>query len=62
MEEAIEHGGDGGSVSQQFAPVLHRSVGGEQSTGALVAAHHDLQQFLGDGDGQLAHAQVIDDQ
>jgi hypothetical protein len=26
MEEAIEHGGDGGAVSQQFAPVLHRSV------------------------------------
>ena len=26
MEEAIEHGGDGGAVSQQFAPVFHWSV------------------------------------
>ena len=54
MEEAIEHSGDGRTVSQQFAPVLHRSVGGEQSTGALIASHHDLQQFLGGSDGQLA--------
>jgi len=25
MEEAIKHGGDGGAVSQQFAPVLDGS-------------------------------------
>jgi hypothetical protein len=26
MEEAIKHGGDGGAISQQFAPVLDGSV------------------------------------
>jgi hypothetical protein len=26
MKEAIQHGGDGGAVSQQFAPVLDGSV------------------------------------
>src|ERR1700736_1178416 len=45
MEEAIEHGGDGRAVSQQFAPVVYGAVRGEQSTGALIASHDDLQQF-----------------
>jgi hypothetical protein len=26
MKKAIQHGGYGGGVSQQFAPVFHRSV------------------------------------
>jgi hypothetical protein len=26
MEEAIEHGGDGRAVSQEFAPVFYRLV------------------------------------
>jgi hypothetical protein len=26
MEEAIKHGGDGGAISQQLAPVLDGSV------------------------------------
>jgi hypothetical protein len=43
MEKAIEHGSDGGTVSQQFAPVLHRAIGSKQSTSALIASHHDLQ-------------------
>ena len=37
-------------VAQQCAPVLHRSVGSEQSTGALERRITDLQQFFGDGD------------
>src|SRR5712692_4315799 len=62
MKEAIEHGGDGGAISQQFAPVVYGSVRGEQSTGALIASHDDLQQFLGGGEGQLAHTQIINDE
>jgi len=27
MEEAVEHCGDGGAVTEQLAPVLHRTVG-----------------------------------
>jgi hypothetical protein len=26
MEKAVEHGGNGGAISQQFAPVLDGSV------------------------------------
>jgi hypothetical protein len=26
MEEAIEHGGDGGAVAQQFAPVFYGPI------------------------------------
>ena len=43
VEEAIEHGGDSGAVTQQFAPVLHRSVGSEQCAGALVASHTRIE-------------------
>jgi hypothetical protein len=32
------------------------------STGALIAAHHDLQQILGGGHRQLAHAEIVDDE
>jgi hypothetical protein len=37
------------------------TIRGQQCTGALITSHYDVQQFLGRGDGQLAHAQVIDD-
>ena len=40
MEEAIQHGGDGGAIPQQLAPVLDGSVGGEQSTGAFIGQNH----------------------
>ena len=30
--------------------------------GPLVAAHDDLQQFLGGGEGQLAHPQIVEDE
>ena len=30
--------------------------------GAFVAAHDDFQQFFGGGEGQLAHAEIINDQ
>jgi hypothetical protein len=62
MEEAIKHGGNGGAISQEFAPVVDGSIGGQQCTGALIASHHDLQQFLGGSDGQLAHTQIIKDE
>jgi hypothetical protein len=26
MEETIEHGGDGGAVAEQFAPVVYGSI------------------------------------
>ena len=62
MQQAIEHGGDGGAVAEQLAPVVHGSVRCNQRAGAFVAAHDDFQQFLGGGQRQLAHAEVVDDQ
>jgi len=43
MKEAIEHGGNGGAVAEQFAPVVHGTIGGEQSAGALIAPHYDFE-------------------
>ena len=51
MEETIEHGGNGSAVAEKFAPVVHRSVRSQQSTGALVAPHYDFQQVLGGSHG-----------
>jgi hypothetical protein len=62
MEEAIEHGRDGRTISQQFAPVFDGSIGIEQSTGAFIKLHDDLREFPGGSDWQLAHAQIIDDE
>jgi hypothetical protein len=47
MEETIEHSGNGGAVAEKFAPVVHRSIRSQQSAGALIAPHYDLQQVLG---------------
>src|SRR6266571_4707077 len=35
MQQAVEHGSDGGAVSQQLPPVVHGSVRCEQRTGAF---------------------------
>ena len=35
---------------------------GDQRAGSFVAAHDDFQQFLGGGQRQLPHAEVIDDE
>jgi hypothetical protein len=59
MQQAIQHGGNSGAVAEQFAPVFYGSVGGQQCARAFVAAHDDLQQFLGRGQRQLAHSEVI---
>jgi hypothetical protein len=61
VQQAIEHGGDSGAVAEQLAPVFHWSVRCEQGAGALVTAHDDLQQFLGSGERQLAHADRVAD-
>src|SRR5689334_6205135 len=44
MEQAIEHGGDGGHVAKQFAPILNRSIGCQQRAGTLVSAHDDFNR------------------
>jgi hypothetical protein len=46
VQEAVEHGGDGRAVAEQFPPVLDRAVGGDQSARAFVTTHDDLQQLF----------------
>src|SRR5271156_5714561 len=62
MQQAIQHGGDSGAVAQQFSPVVYGAVGRQQCARTFVAAHDDLQQFLGSGERQLAHSKVVDDE
>ncbi len=49
VEEPVEEGGDGGGVAEELAPVLDRTIRGEQRGGAFVAAHDDLEEILGRG-------------
>src|SRR5579875_2641359 len=35
VEEAVEHGRDGGGIAQQFAPVVHWTVGSQQGADPL---------------------------
>ena len=46
MQETIEHGGNGGAIAEQFAPVVYWSVRSQQAAGALIAPHYDFQQVL----------------
>ena len=62
VQEAIEHGGDGRRVAEQLAPVFDGTIGGQQRGGAFMAAHDDLQEVLGGGQRELAHAEVVDDE
>jgi hypothetical protein len=52
MKEAIEHGGNGSTIAEKFALVVHGTIRSEQSAGALVATHYDFQQVLGGGHGR----------
>jgi len=62
VQKTIQHGGDGGTITEQLSPVFNGSVRCNQRAGSLVASHDDFQQFLGGGQRQLAHSQVIDDE
>ena len=62
MEQAVEQCGDGGGVTEELPPVVDRTIRGKHRGGPFVAAHAQLEQVLGGGMRQLAHAEVIDDE
>ena len=62
MQQPVEQRGDGGGVAEQLSPVVDGSIRGEHRGGPLVTAHDQLEQVLGRGVGQLAHAEVVDDE
>jgi hypothetical protein len=43
VEKTVEHDRNCGAVPQQLAPVLYRSIRGEQCTDVLIASHHHLK-------------------
>ena len=58
MQQPVEQRGDGGGVAEQLPPVVDWSIRGEHRGGPLVTAHDQLEQVLGRGVGQLAHAEA----
>lgn len=62
VKKAVEHGADCGRIAQQLTPVFHRTLRSHQRAGSLVAAHNDFEQLFGRCQGQLAHAEIIEDE
>ena len=62
MEEPVEQRRDGGGVTEELPPVVDRTIRGEHRRGPFVAPHDQLEEVLGRGVGQLAHAEVVDDE
>ena len=62
MQQAIEERGDGGRVSEELAPIIHRTVRCQERRRAFVAAHDELEEIFGRRVREFTHAQVIDDQ
>jgi len=55
---------DGGRCRPSSLPqFFHRSIRCEQRAGRVsLPSHDDFQKFLGGGQRQLAHAEIVDDQ
>ena len=62
MQESVEHGGDGGSIAEQLAPVFDGPIRGEERADPFVPAHDQLKEVFTGRGRQLAHSQVVDDQ
>ena len=59
LEQAIEHGGDRRRIAEELAPVLHRAIRSHQRACPFVPPHDDLEEVLGGGGGELAHAEIV---
>ena len=62
MQKAVQHSRDCGCIAQQFSPVFDWAIRRQQCTGTLVTSHDDFEQIFGRGVGQLAHAEIVDDE
>jgi hypothetical protein len=62
VEEAVEDGGGGGDVADEFAPFLQGAVGGHEGGAQVVAAHDDFEEVFPGLWRELFDAHVVDDQ
>src|SRR5258708_6648443 len=59
LQKAIENSGGRRHVTEQQSPLLDRPVGGHKRGAILVAAHHQLQEYLGTLGWEMLHAKII---
>ena len=59
MKEAIEHGDNGSTIEEKFAPVVHGSIRSQQTAGPLIAPHYDFQQVLGGSHGSVSYTHLV---
>ena len=62
MKEPVQDRRGRWNVTEQFAPVLQRSVGRHDRRPRLIPAHDDFKQVLAGTFGQLLDAHIIDNQ
>lgn len=62
VQEAVEDGGGGGDVADEFSPIFQRAIRRHNGGADFVAAHDDFEKIFAAAFGQLLHAHVVDDE
>ena len=62
VEKAVQNGGGGRDIVQEFSPFLDRAVGSHEGGAVLVTAHNDLQKHLPGFGRQHLESHIIDEQ
>ena len=62
VEKAVENGGGGGDVADEFTPFFEGAIGGHERGEELVAAHDDLEEVFAGFGRELFDAHVVDDE
>ena len=62
VQKAVEDGGGGGNVTEEFAPFFEGAVGGHEGGAQFVAAHDDFEEVFAAFGRELFDAHVVDDE
>ena len=62
VQEAVEDGGGGGDVAEEFAPFFEGAVGGHEGGAQFVATHDDFKEVFAAFGREVFDAHVVDDE
>ena len=62
VEKAVENGGGGGDVADEFTPFFEGAVGGHEGGAEFVTAHDDLEEVFAGFGWELFDAHVVYDE
>jgi hypothetical protein len=62
VDEAVDHGGGGDVVTEDFTPTAERLIGGDDETGPFLARGHQLEVQVGRFGLERAVTDLVDDE